>query len=199
MAVNFLCAGRRASLPALFALSVALLFSLPAPVVGREFSTVVIDAGHGGFDRGGIPGQRVPEKIIALDVAQRLEKRLRQAGYRVVMTRDSDVFVPLGERTRIANSYGDAVFVCIHFNSATRAGQLLPNQLGFTGFNWSWKSFWDKEGTVIPFVKEPERTTLTEPPAGLRTPSPKYQYGSKNKLEPTQQTGSDRGAVTTNQ
>ena len=83
---------------------------------------MVIDAGHGGFDRGGIPGQRVPEKIVALDVAQRLEKRLRQAGYRVVMTRDSDVFVPLGERARIANSYRDAIFVCIHFNSATRVG-----------------------------------------------------------------------------
>ena len=83
---------------------------------------MVIDAGHGGFDRGGIPGQRVPEKVMALDVAQRLEKRLRQAGYRVVMTRDSDVFIPLGERVRIANSYRDAVFVCIHFNSATRAG-----------------------------------------------------------------------------
>ena len=122
MAANFLCAGRRTSLPALFALSVALLFSLPASVVGREFSTVVIDAGHGGFDRGGIPGQRVPEKVVALDVAQRLEKRLGQAGYRVVMTRDSDVFVPLGMRVNIANQYGDAVFVCIHFNSATRAG-----------------------------------------------------------------------------
>jgi N-acetylmuramoyl-L-alanine amidase len=122
MAENFLCAGRRASLPTLFALFLALLFSLPAPVVGREFSTVVIDAGHGGFDRGGIPGQRIPEKVVALDVAQRLEKRLRQAGYRVVMTRDSDVFVPLGERVRIANRYGDAIFVCIHFNSATRVG-----------------------------------------------------------------------------
>ena len=49
-------------------------FRCPRSVVGREFSTVVIDAGHGGFDRGGIPGQRVPEKIVALDVAQRLEK-----------------------------------------------------------------------------------------------------------------------------
>jgi len=82
----------------------------------------VIDAGHGGFDRGGIPGQSVPEKTMALDVAQRLEKRLRQAGYQVVMTRDSDVFVPLGERVGIANRYQDAVFVCIHFNAAPRAG-----------------------------------------------------------------------------
>jgi N-acetylmuramoyl-L-alanine amidase len=124
MAANFSRAGRRASFGTLFAFSLALLFSLPTRVwsAGREFSTVVIDAGHGGFDRGGIPGQRVPEKVVALDVAQRLEKRLRQAGYRVVMTRDSDVFVPLGERVRIANRYGDAIFVCIHFNSATRVG-----------------------------------------------------------------------------
>ncbi len=124
MAANFSRAGWRASLPTHSALAFALLFLLltPAWSAAREFSTVVIDAGHGGFDRGGIPGQRVPEKVMALDVAQRLEKRLRQAGYRVVMTRDSDVFVPLGERVRIANSYRDAVFVCIHFNSATRAG-----------------------------------------------------------------------------
>ena len=124
MAANFSRAGWRASLSTPFALSFSLLFLLltPAWSAGREFSTVVIDAGHGGFDRGGIPGQRVPEKVMALDVAQRLEKRLQQAGYRVIMTRDSDVFIPLGERVRIANSYRDAVFVCIHFNSATRAG-----------------------------------------------------------------------------
>jgi N-acetylmuramoyl-L-alanine amidase len=123
MAANFFRARRRASLSFL-AGTLALLALLPATAwsAGRWFSTVVIDAGHGGFDRGGIPGQRVPEKTMALDVAQRLEKRLHQAGYRVVMTRDSDVFVPLGERVRIANRNGDAVFVCIHFNSATRAG-----------------------------------------------------------------------------
>src|SRR4029453_359057 len=124
MAANYSRAGRCASHRTLFALSLALLFWLPTPAwsAGRGFSTVVIDPGHGGFDRGGIPGQRVPEKVVALDVAQRLEKRLRQGGYRVVMTRDSDVFVPLGERVRIANRYGDAIFVCIHFNSATRVG-----------------------------------------------------------------------------
>src|SRR4029434_8719548 len=95
MAENFLFCDGRASLRTLFVLSVALLFSLPASVVGREFSTVVIDPGHGGFDRGGIPGQRVPEKTVALDVAQRLEKRLRQAGYLGVMESDSDVFLTL--------------------------------------------------------------------------------------------------------
>src|SRR5215831_980031 len=85
-------------------------------------TTVVIDAGHGGYDRGGIPGQRVAEKEMTLDVAQRLKNVLAANGYRVVMTRDSDVFVPLGTRTAIANQYGNAIFVSIHFNSATRRG-----------------------------------------------------------------------------
>jgi len=59
---------------------------------------------------------------MTLDVAQRLRNVLAASGYRVVMTRDSDVFVPLGTRVAIANSYGNAIFVCIHFNATKRAG-----------------------------------------------------------------------------
>jgi N-acetylmuramoyl-L-alanine amidase len=111
----------------LLKLVVALLAGGASPLFPGDLSassstTVVIDAGHGGFDRGGIPGQRVAEKGMTLDVAQRLATRLRSAGYKVVMTRNSDVFVTLGDRVRIANSYRDAIFVCVHFNSATRAG-----------------------------------------------------------------------------
>jgi N-acetylmuramoyl-L-alanine amidase len=84
--------------------------------------TVVIDAGHGGHDRGGIPGQRIPEKDMTLDVALRLRSVLSASGYRVVMTRSTDVFVPLGGRVAIANSYRNAVFVCIHFNATGRRG-----------------------------------------------------------------------------
>ena len=76
----------------------------------------------GGYDRGGIPGQSVSEKEMTLDVAQRLKKTLTANGYRVVMTRDSDVFVPLATRVAIANSYSNAMFVSIHFNSAKRTG-----------------------------------------------------------------------------
>ncbi len=89
---------------------------------GDSSPTVVIDAGHGGYDRGGIPGQSVSEKDMTLDVARRLKSILEANGYRVVMTRDSDVFVPLGTRTAIANSYRNAIFVSVHFNSATRRG-----------------------------------------------------------------------------
>jgi N-acetylmuramoyl-L-alanine amidase len=93
------------------------------PVVtqgSRPSTTVVIDAGHGGFDRGGIAGQRVSEKMMNLDVAQRLKAVLQSYGYRVVMTRDSDVFLPLGTRVAIANQYRDAIFVCVHFNATPR-------------------------------------------------------------------------------
>ena len=124
MTANSLRAARRESILTFFAIFLALfsLHSTAPRSSGRNYSTVVIDAGHGGFDRGGVPGQRVPEKAMALDVAQRLASRLRRSGYRVIMTRNSDVFVTLGDRTRIANRYRDAVFICVHFNSATRAG-----------------------------------------------------------------------------
>jgi N-acetylmuramoyl-L-alanine amidase len=90
------------------------------PEGSRPTTTIVIDAGHGGHDRGGIAGQRVSEAMMNLDVAQRLKAVLQSYGYRVVMTRDSDVFIPLGMRVAIANSYRDAIFVCIHFNATSR-------------------------------------------------------------------------------
>src|SRR5438874_5877585 len=114
----------------LASLLVALLASGNSPAAQRSRTsgsssspiTVVIDAGHGGHDRGGIPGQRIAEKDMTLDVAQRLRNVLAASGYRVVMTRDSDVFVPLGTRVAIANSYRNAIFVCIHFNATGRSG-----------------------------------------------------------------------------
>jgi len=88
--------------------------------VQRQSTTVVVDPGHGGFDRGGISGQRVSESMMNLDVALRLRSVLEASGYRVVMTRDRDVFIPLGTRVAIANSYRDAIFVCVHFNATGR-------------------------------------------------------------------------------
>lgn len=88
----------------------------------RGFNTVVIDAGHGGIDRGGGPGQRIPEKPYTLDTAQRLERELRRRGFRTVMTRREDVFVPLPVRTGVANAFRGAIFVSVHYNSAAREG-----------------------------------------------------------------------------
>src|SRR6266704_7096772 len=104
--------------------TIFICFNSPAAQTSRmsENMTVVIDAGHGGHDRGGIPGQRIAEKVMTLDVAQRLRNVLSASGYRVVMTRDSDVFVPLPTRVSIANSCRNAIFVCIHFNATQRQG-----------------------------------------------------------------------------
>lgn len=96
--------------------SALVLASFPA----RAISTVVVDAGHGGHDRGGAPGQRVAEKPYTLDVAQRLATTLRASGFRVVLTRDGDYFIGLRQRCDIANVQPNAVFVSVHFNGAPR-------------------------------------------------------------------------------
>jgi N-acetylmuramoyl-L-alanine amidase len=103
-------------------LSIGSLVCARSSQSSRPSTIIVIDAGHGGFDRGGILGQRIAEKTMTLDVAQRLKAVLAANGYRVVMTRDSDVFVPLSTRVAIANSYRDAIFICVHFNAARRGG-----------------------------------------------------------------------------
>ena len=62
------------------------------------FTTVVIDAGHGGKDNGETPNQLLQEKVVALDTAKRLERLLADSGLHTVMTRTEDVFVELDER-----------------------------------------------------------------------------------------------------
>ena len=88
-------------------------------------AVVVIDPGHGGYDRGGMPGQVLPEKPFTLDVGKRLARILKNdRGMKVVLTRTDDYYVSLPQRTSIANAYAgyNAVFVSIHFNSGRRLG-----------------------------------------------------------------------------
>jgi len=91
-----------------------------------DFDTVVIDAGHGGRDSGAFTrGRRsqLLEKDLTLDVARRLDGKLRAAGFRTVMTRRDDTFIPLDERARISNSsnaHRNSIFVAIHFNDTRR-------------------------------------------------------------------------------
>lgn len=81
------------------------------------FNMVVLDAGHGGYDRGAISRYEV-EKNFALDVARRVRDRLQKAGLRVFMTRNTDDFVDLHERASLANSKLNSIFVSIHFNAS---------------------------------------------------------------------------------
>ena len=88
----------------------------------RTFNTVVVDAGHGGKDSGASRRYGPPEKDVTLDVAQRLNRKLRESQFRTVMTRNSDVFVPLDERVAIGNRQSNSIFVSIHFNDSSRRG-----------------------------------------------------------------------------
>jgi N-acetylmuramoyl-L-alanine amidase len=88
----------------------------------KTFSTVVVDAGHGGKDSGAYRRYGPPEKMVALDVAQRLNRKLRESQLKTVMTRSSDVFIPLDERVAIENAQKNAIFVSIHFNDSRRRG-----------------------------------------------------------------------------
>lgn len=91
---------------------------LGTPVARR---LVVVDAGHGGKDPGTIGPNGVREKDVVLSLAQKVAAQLRTRGYEVVMTRESDVLIPRGERPRIANklkpSHPAALFLSIHANS----------------------------------------------------------------------------------
>ncbi|MFD6321002.1 N-acetylmuramoyl-L-alanine amidase [Methylorubrum thiocyanatum] len=86
---------------------------------------IVIDAGHGGTDPGAIAATGVFEKDIVFGFAQSFAERLEQSGrYRLLMTRDRDVFVPLAERVRIAREAKADLFVSIHADSISAAPQV---------------------------------------------------------------------------
>jgi N-acetylmuramoyl-L-alanine amidase len=89
----------------------------PSKIAGADnVTTVVLDAGHGGHDNGAWSPYG-NEKTFTLDVVFRLKKLLEGQGYKVVLTRSSDVFVPLYDRARTANRQKNALFISVHFNS----------------------------------------------------------------------------------
>ncbi len=85
---------------------------------------IVIDAGHGGHDTGAIGGGK-REKDLVLQIAKRLERELKKRGYRVYMTRRTDKFLKLPQRTRIADKKDARVFVSIHANSVPKRSACL--------------------------------------------------------------------------
>ena len=101
------------------------------PNVGKV-QTVVLDPGHGGYDKGQV-SRNGCEKDFALDVARRLRQILKAKGLRVVMTREGDYFVPLEVRAKIANTARNSIFVSIHFNGTNDD----PNATGFEIFSFT--------------------------------------------------------------
>lgn len=101
------------------------LFKPAKAVVSRRSSSlaltikkVVIDAGHGGHDPGAIGRTGLKEKDVNLDIARRLANKLKEDGVEVIMTRNSDKFIPLGTRVNIANNAKADLFISIHANAS---------------------------------------------------------------------------------
>ena len=100
-----------------------LLFSLSATGQELKFKTVVLDPGHGGKDAGAVSAdKKTMEKDINLDVALKLEKLIKEKapGIKVVLTRRTDVFIPLGDRAQIANREDANLFISLHVNACPR-------------------------------------------------------------------------------
>lgn len=108
-----------------------------SPVGAARFSTVIIDPGHGGKDKGAYWGG-VRESHLNLKVAEELEALLKRRGLRTVLTRRSDHFVSLKRRAEIANRYRHAVFVSIHFNASTN-----------TAIKGAETYYWGRTGRII--------------------------------------------------
>ena len=99
---------------------------MPRRVSGGGRKTIVVDPGHGGKDPGAA-ANGVTEKNINLAVGIELAKALTARGYNVVMTRQTDIYLKLQERTDIANNVNADLFVSVHINA-------LPNKKSATGF-----------------------------------------------------------------
>lgn len=91
-------------------------FSTPAPT--KKQRIIVLDPGHGGQDPGAISRSGYYEKNITLNMAKETKALLEKEGYKVVLTRDKDVFIPLRTRIKKAHSANADLFISIHADSA---------------------------------------------------------------------------------
>ncbi|MEZ4599316.1 MAG: N-acetylmuramoyl-L-alanine amidase [Syntrophotaleaceae bacterium] len=92
---------------------------IPAVAPGTSLRRIVVDPGHGGKDPGAIGPGGTMEKDVTLAIAKILAKKLReQFGCEVMLTRDKDVYLPLEERTAIANRVGADLFISVHANAS---------------------------------------------------------------------------------
>jgi N-acetylmuramoyl-L-alanine amidase len=96
---------------------ILLLFFLPLLAFAKEKPIIILDPGHGGKDQGARV-RPLEEKKLTLRTAYLTKKHLEELGYRVILTRARDIFLPLGSRVSLANRRASSLFVSIHYNSA---------------------------------------------------------------------------------
>ena len=135
----------------------------------HSVKTVIIDAGHGGKDPGGIGYNKIKEKDIVLKVAKELERELkgRLRGMEVIITRDKDIFLSLEERSEIANSanpINNPIYISIHanvsFNTNTRGYESF--YLSLEPYNDDAREVASMENSVLEFEIENYNDYLQE-------------------------------------
>ena len=93
----------------------------PQPPSFNNISRIVIDPGHGGKDSGAIGKRGLMEKTVVLDIAKRLKALIeKNTNYKAILTRETDIFIPLEERTVIANIKKADLFISIHANASRK-------------------------------------------------------------------------------
>ncbi len=140
--------------------------------------TVVIDAGHGGKDPGAMAKDGTTEKSLNLDVAKRLEKIMKDLGFKTIMTRTDDSYVDLASRTTLANTQYANFFMSIHFNAFNQRTQGIetlyyPNTVS-EEYNFSNRS-------VAQIFHSELLQALKRPSRGI-TPRPNLYVLNKTKM-----------------
>lgn len=118
--------------------------------------TIVLDAGHGGKDSGGLSKDGYMEKVPTLKVAKRLSEKLKGKGYEVIMTRDSDVYIELLDRAGISNDSEAELFLSIHFNCSVNT-----EASGVETFYASEKTVGIKSVEQKPFAQEIQKAVIS--------------------------------------
>lgn len=108
----------------------------PNPSLSTLKPLIILDAGHGGTDEGAKVNTFM-EKRLTLTTSLLVRRHLEELGYRVIMTRSKDVYLPLPRRVAIANKMKGSLFVSIHFNSSPR-----PDAQGIEIFYFDSKEMW---------------------------------------------------------
>ena len=143
----------------------AKLKTLPHPTTLKEKRLnlkIVVDAGHGGDDFGAVGQRGTKEKDINLMVAKELAQKFKLKGYSVFLTRKSDTFISLGDRSLLANQEGADLFISIHCNAAASpAARKKSKEGGFEIYFLSENATDEEASDLARFENmEPEQTGL---------------------------------------
>ncbi|MFQ6117137.1 MAG: N-acetylmuramoyl-L-alanine amidase [Candidatus Bipolaricaulia bacterium] len=161
----------KVALIAILVLLAAVLLLLPPAPSSSWPSTprfiVVIDPGHGGSDPGGIGWRGIKEKDITLAIARLVElEALSEPELKIVLTRRSDVYVPLRERTALANRLGASLYLSIHAN--------IHNDKRVRGIETLLPESWKGRSTrSLALARDIQRSLITN--LGSRDRGVKYQ------------------------